>query len=189
MEKSVIFPVGVENLDTEIQSLVAQRRVLQEIYLVDAKITRDLLIAFPEDITLEHKGHTNILWSENKPVTDKIFCNFQIAAYSAESPDKLVMKIDASFCTAYAINMDKTKDKLTIEPDVADAFLCYFFEINPISDAWPYWREFVQSMSARMGFPALTVPLLEIVPKKPAAKKAKSQTVKKESPRRKKLRA
>ena len=38
--------------------------------------------------------------------------------------------------------------------------------INPISHAWPYWREFVQSMSSRMGFPALTVPLLEIVPEK-----------------------
>ncbi len=61
--------------------------------------------------------------------------------------------------------------------------------INPISNAWPYWREFVQSMSARMGFPALTVPLLEIVPKKTPTKKAKSQPVKKESTRRKKVSA
>ena len=65
----------------------------------------------------------------------------------------------------------------------------YSFTINPISNAWPYWREFVQSMSTRMGFPALTVPLLEIVPKKSAAKKAKSQPVKKESTRRKKVNA
>ena len=61
--------------------------------------------------------------------------------------------------------------------------------INPISNAWPYWREFVQSMSSRMGFPALTVPLLEIVPKKAATKEAKSQPVKKESTRRKKVNA
>ena len=65
----------------------------------------------------------------------------------------------------------------------------YFLTINPISNAWPYWREFVQSMSARMGFPALTVPLLEIVPKKAATKEAKSQPVKKESTRRKKVNA
>ncbi len=44
-------------------------------------------------------------------------------------------------------------------------------------------------MSARMGFPALTVPLLEIVPKKTAAKEAKSQPAKKESTRRKKVSA
>ena len=45
-----------------------------------------------------------------------------------------------------------------------------FLRLYPISNAWPYWREFVQSMSTRMGFPALTVPLLEIVPKKPEEK-------------------
>ena len=55
----------------------------------------------------------------------------------------------------------------------------YLMTINPISNAWPYWREFVQSMSSRMGFPALTVPLLEIVPKKAATKEAKSQPAKK----------
>ena len=59
--------------------------------------------------------------------------------------------------------------------------------INPISHAWPYWREFVQSMSSRMGFPALTVPLLEIVPKKAAAKEIKSLPVEKQSTRRKKV--
>ena len=61
--------------------------------------------------------------------------------------------------------------------------------INPISHAWPYWREFVQSMSSRMGFPALTVPLLEIVPKKSVEKEAKRQPVKKKPTRRKKLSA
>ena len=40
-----------------------------------------------------------------------------------------------------------------------------------------------------MGFPALTVPLLEIVPKKAATKEAKSQPVKKKSTRRKKVNA
>ncbi|HEX9883411.1 MAG TPA: hypothetical protein VGA79_05555, partial [Desulfobaccales bacterium] len=65
----------------------------------------------------------------------------------------------------------------------------YRFKINPISNAWPYWREFVQSMSARMGFPALTVPLLEIAPKKTATKRSKSQPAKKVSTRRKKLSA
>ena len=40
-----------------------------------------------------------------------------------------------------------------------------------------------------MGFPALTVPLLEIVPKKPRLKQAKSQPAKKQSARRKKVSA
>jgi hypothetical protein len=52
------------------------------------------------------------------------------------------------------------------------AFETYFFKINQVTAAWPYWREFVQNMSTRMGYPALTVPMLEIVLKEPE-KKAK----------------
>ncbi len=51
-----------------------------------------------------------------------------------------------------------------------DAFTTYFYKINPVSIAWPYWREFVQNMSTRMGYPALTVPMLEIVLKEPEEK-------------------
>ena len=50
------------------------------------------------------------------------------------------------------------------------AFTTYFYKINPVSTAWPYWREFVHSMSTRMGYPALTVPMLEIVLKEPEEK-------------------
>jgi hypothetical protein len=186
MENSVIFPVGVEKLDMEIQSQVAKWAVLQEIYLVDTKITRDPLIAVPEALTLEHKCYTNFLWSEkNKPIFEKILCNFQLAAFSAKAPDKLIMKIEASFCTSYAFNRDKT----AVVPDDSADDLYYFSDINPISNAWPYWREFVQSMSTRMGFPALTVPLLEIVPKKAATKEAKSPPAKKQSSRQKKVSA
>ena len=51
-------------------------------------------------------------------------------------------------------------------PETLLAYAEHIMTVNPISHAWPYWREFVQSMSGRMGFPALTVPLLEIVSKK-----------------------
>ena len=74
-------------------------------------------------------------------------------------------------------------------PETLLAYVEYLMTINPISDARPYWREFVQSMSSRMGFPALTVPLLEIVPKKAATKEPKSPPVKKQSSRRKKVSA
>jgi hypothetical protein len=61
--------------------------------------------------------------------------------------------------------------------------------VNPIYHSWPYWREFVQSMSSRMGFPALTVPLLEIAAQKTATQEPKSPPVKKKSTRRKKVSA
>lgn len=184
MEKSIIFPVGVKKLDTELQSQVAQWAVLEDIFLVNAKITRDPLIAIPEALTLEHKCNTNFLWSEeNKPIMEKILCNFRVAAFSTESPDKLVIKIEASFCTSYIFN-----GMGPVVPEDSADDLWYFSDINPISHAWPYWREFVQSMSARMGFPALTVPLLEIKPKKPE-EKPKDEVDKKVSKKRKKVSA
>lgn len=38
--------------------------------------------------------------------------------------------------------------------------LTAFAETNGIYNAWPYWREFVQSMFVRMGLPPLVLPLL-----------------------------
>ncbi|MBM4300017.1 MAG: hypothetical protein FJ121_00570 [Deltaproteobacteria bacterium] len=183
MNKNAMLEVAIENLDMERAVGVAQRYVLKEIYLVDAKITRDPLIAFPDTLSLEHKCDTSLWYEKDKPLIDKIHCNFQVAAFSAESPDKLVMKIEASFCTSYVYQAPAVPDDFEVGPDDLE----YFFRINPISHAWPYWREFVQSMSSRMGFPALTVPLLEIVLKKTPAKKVENQPVKKESPRRKKV--
>jgi hypothetical protein len=188
MNTNAMLTIDIGNLDTEIAARVAQRYALKEIYLVDAKISRDPLIVSPETLSLEHKCYTD------SPTTSdaekhKFLCNFRVAAYDGQEPSKLIMKIEASFCTSY---VEKSQPDPLIPDDdgSAETLLAYvehFMTINPISHAWPYWREFVQSMSSRMGFPALTVPLLEIVPKKTATKKPKSQPVKKESPRRKKL--
>jgi len=188
MENSAIFAVGKENYDLEMAARVAQKSVLKEIYLVDAKISRDPLGSSAKALSLEHKCSTkrsNIL---RLPIED-ILCNFQVSAFSGKSPNKLVMKIEATFCTSFyqtwgIFPIDEEDSEETFR-----VWRIYFYLVNPISTAWPYWREFVQSMSARMGFPALTVPLLEIVPEKPAAKEVKSQPVKKESTRRKKLSA
>ncbi len=181
-----MLAVNVKNLDLEMAALVAQKVVLKEIYLVDAKISRDPVTVSPETLSLKHKCSTEILDFDNDK---KILCHFQVAAFGGEAPDKLVMKIEASFCTSYVM---KPLPDLAIPDDdgsfLAD-FMEYYLTINPISNSWPYWREFVQSMSARMGFPALTVPFLEISPKKSAPKRGKSQSAKKVSPRRKKLRA
>lgn len=190
MNKNAVLPVDIENLDMEIAARVAQRFVLKEIYLVDAKISRAPLILSPETLSLEHKCSTDSLTPSD--AEKHIFlCNFRVAAFDGQEPSKLIMKIEASFCTSYG---EKSQPDPLIPDDdgSAETLLAYvehFMTINPISHAWPYWREFVQSMSSRMGFPALTVPLLEIVPKKAAAKEAKSQPAKTKSTRRKKVNA
>ena len=181
MQKSAALKVALENLDMEASSRVAQKAILEEIYLSEAKISRDPLIVYPEALSLEHKCSTEFLSSDKDKKLFLILCNFQVTAFTGKSRNNLVMKIEASFCTSYLV-------KTLPDDSLLDDF-DYFMTINPISNAWPYWREFVQSMSTRMGFPALTVPLLEITAKKAASKKAKSQPAKKVSTRRKKLSA
>jgi len=187
MKNNAVLEVGLDKLDMEAAARVAQLFVLQEIFLVDAKMSRDPLIESPEALSLEHKCSTEFLTSEKGKNLRFILCNFRVAAFSDKEPSKCVMKIEASFCTSY---VKKPDIFLPMEDD--DSLLTYaeyLGTINPISNAWPYWREFVQSMSSRMGFPALTVPLLEIAVKKTATQEPKSQPVKKESTRRKKVSA
>ena len=190
MNTNAMLTIDIGNLDTEIAARVAQRYVLKEIYLVDAKISRDPLIVSPETLSLEHKCYTD---SPTTSDAEKhiFLCNFRVAAYDGQEPSKLIMKIEASFCTSY---VEKSQPDPLIPDDdgSAETLLAYvehFMTINPISHTWPYWREFVQSMSARMGFPALTVPLLEIAAQKTATQESKSPPVKKKSTRGKKVSA
>ena len=41
-----------------------------------------------------------------------VLCNFQVAAFNGKEPSKLVMKIEAAFCTSYVRN------NLILLPDV-----------------------------------------------------------------------
>jgi hypothetical protein len=189
MNKNAVLEVGLDKLDMEAAARVAQRFLLQEIFLVDAKISRDPLIMSPEALSLEHKCSTDSLSTSDKE-KHLFLCNYRVAAFDDKEPSKLVMQIEAIFCTSYVKKSDIRlfDDDYVFDDDSILTYVEYLMTINPISDTWPYWREFVQSMSSRMGFPALTVPLLEIRPKKPE-EKPKDEVGKKVSKQRKKVSA
>ena len=154
----------------------AQKVVLEEIYLVEAKTWRRPGIIPPEVLALQHKGSTEIIYPKEYKGRSDLYCTlckFWVTAIKDKSPNKPVMKIEASFYTSFSYDLDDPDFKgfNPNDPEEEDYYLFqdlarYLFEVTPTSTAWPYWREFVQNMSARMGFPALMVPLLEIVPKK-----------------------
>ncbi len=98
-----------------------------------------------------------------------------------------VVSIHASFLLIYDFN-----DEFEKYPD--EAFKA-FAEMNGVFNAWPYWREFVQNATVRMGLPALTIPVFRLfepkgsehVPKKVVKKKKtkKKATVKKTAKKKK----
>ncbi len=90
------------------------------------------------------------------------------------------MAIEAKFVLVYSF--DKANKPL-IE-DIES-----FTKINSVDSAWPYWREFVQNLTVRMGFPALTIPVLrfkmEKINKVAKSKSPKSKSAKSEDSRKK----
>ena len=68
----------------------------------------------------------------------------------SDSPDP-AFHVEAEFLLDYTIS--------SLE-GISDEHLQAFGKMNGIYNAWPYWREYVQSMTARMGFPPLALPVL-----------------------------
>jgi hypothetical protein len=151
---------------------VAQKVGLEDIYLVEAKTWRRPGVIPPEVLALQHKCSTEIIYPEEYKGRSDLYvtlCKFLVTAIKDKSPNKPVMKIEASFYTSFSYELGDPdfKDFKPRDPeeDQVDYYLFqYLYEVTPLSTAWPYWREFVQNTSARMGFPALIVPLLKIVP-------------------------
>ena len=70
-----------------------------------------------------------------------------------------------------------------IEKDNLEAF----GEINGVYNAWPYWREFVQSAITRMGLPKLTIPVFRLSGSPEQKKKATKKMTKLSKKRTKKV--
>jgi len=64
---------------------------------------------------------------------------------------KEILRIESEFLLTYDTNLPR---------EITDAEADAFGKMNGIHNAWPYWREYVQSTTARLGFPPLTLPLM-----------------------------
>ncbi len=170
-ERVALYVYGIHD-DNSRAALAAQKVGLEDIYLVEAKTWRKPGVIPPEVLALQHKCSTEIIYpKENKGRSDLYFilCRFWVTAIKDKSPNKPVMKIECSFYTSFSYDLDDSDFKDIKPRDLEEddfSLFQYLYKITPISTAWPYWRELVQNMSTRMGFPALMVPLLKIVPKK-----------------------
>jgi len=90
---------------------------------------------------------------ETWPKTDRpnvVAANIAFVLVGENPGGQEALRIEATFGIVYGVN---SVDEFTSEQIAA--------VISPIglANAWPYWREFVQSMTARMGLPPLRVPL------------------------------
>jgi hypothetical protein len=85
------------------------------------------------------------------------------------------VQIDATFEVVYSFPPETT-------PVPAADEMQAFAETNALMNCWPYWRELVQTMVAKMGLPPLVVPLLRWVPPPPKPEQKPVDAVQKTSP-------
>lgn len=84
---------------------------------------------------------------------EKVLCvgpSFVLSAKYDEADDEEMLRIEARFVLRYRVPSFGGLRKANIDA---------FGELNGLFNAWPYWREFVQSTTVRMGLPSLTVPV------------------------------
>jgi len=154
------------DIDIKAVSRAINQMELINIFLLDANITSDPSTRSPRGASLKYNFNAEIL--KRKEDNLLLICNFTVSAFRKDQPDNLIMNIGAKFSLEYYI---QNPEKL-LENDIDN-----FIKIAPLDTAWPFWREFVQNLTSRMGFPTLTIPILRF--EKHTKKPIKSTTPKK----------
>ncbi len=93
-----------------------------------------------------------------------VFAHFVLRAFGEKeehTDDKAFLAIDTTFCLIYSIADTHGLD---------DVAFGSFAAANGVYNAWPYWREFVHTVTSRMELPPLVIPVFRIA--KPPERKA-----------------
>lgn len=89
--------------------------------------------------------------SENEQRAINVVAEFQFeASNDGDEAQKEVAKLTATFLLVYS---------LPTEASFEERCLKYFAELNGPYNAWPYWRELVQTATGRIGLSGIMVPL------------------------------
>ena len=78
---------------------------------------------------------------------------FVLDVSNADGEQEFQAEIRGTFELLYRIPADK---------DFSSEELAAFAQVNAVFNAWPYWREFVQTSLARMEMPVLTMPVFRV---------------------------
>lgn len=86
----------------------------------------------------------------------RVLAHFDLALRGGEGAGKTaheLVRLKAGFLLRY---------HLPAKHDLSPEHLEAFAQVNGAYNAWPYWRELVQSTFARMGLPPVTIPVFKV---------------------------
>jgi hypothetical protein len=121
---------------------------LSAIRVMESHAVRAATLPQSHELRLSMKHHTS---SADSPEGHQLIHVFLEVEAIAGEPDERLMEVKVVFELEYALN-----EGYRPTPDHIEAFM----EGNAVLHCWPYFREFVQSSTQRMG---LTVPPLPMI--------------------------
>lgn len=147
---------------TDISALVAAVKI-GGIRLVESTLQTDIAAPPQADVEAEIGHKSSVLQRPDKDGSFLIRTDFK---FSIKQDDgKTPVTIKAGFELNYSLPANLKSTPTELEE---------FGRSNAIFNAWPYWREYLQSTLVRMGLPAFTLPVYRI-----QARKKGSQSLKK----------
>lgn len=126
---------------------ISSRVQMDGIRLMGSRIESHIEKLEPMPVHFSFRSTTRQDLEEKKIV---VRAHFDVCSEAEAGREKL-LHIEATFCAVY--NVDSTEG---FEQENLDAF----GRMNGIYNLWPYWREYVQSTTVRLGLPPLTLQVL-----------------------------
>jgi hypothetical protein len=136
------------------ESAVDLSPLLPQVQLHDLRLLNtscSLPAAGPPKPTPELRQSITVNSSQTtQPPAILVQISFSLVGADAEKKQES-LRVEATFGLMYV-----TRSLGTVSPEA----LAAFSQTVGVQNVWPYWREFVQSMTGRMGLPPLRMPLL-----------------------------
>ena len=155
MAKDSTKTVGLKRpVDYQIGLRVSDIANIRSVRLISCKCSHTLsTVGRAHSIAMDCQVKTQ---ADRKNHCILVFPRFRLKAFPSDKTSRdCDAVIEAEFMLVYAVD--------TLQ-EVKQENLNVFGQTNGIFNAWPYWREFVQSATARMGLPPLTLPAYRLPP-------------------------
>lgn len=132
----------------ELAGPVSDRVQIRNVILVESVVRRHARCAGPPaDLSLQVSIRTEAKKQERLV---QVLPRFTLIGRGSADAAEELLRVEALFAVQY--------DMPSFD-EIAKKNIDAFGQMNGVYNVWPYWREFVQNMTVRMGFPPLTIPV------------------------------
>ncbi len=148
------------NIDFAAVSRVASRIELKDIRLTEVQAKSNPSVSG----TLEPCFNHDCKVLSHEPNALRVACHYRFEVHVTETP---VLEADTTYLLTYEIHGGEA---------LAENDLSQFAFANGTLHTWPFAREFVHSLTSRMGYPPYTLPVFHFVSVPPDKKVVEEET-------------